>query len=118
MMTLNSEQHGQVLIVYIEGFLIHETIEELMKLLNDQLGKDICTIGLDCKELRTIDPSSVERLTRFLSDIILSGIKLVFYNLSDSVSKIFKQSEWNNIFSIMTEPGFFQEYMDKCNIEK
>ncbi|MCP4138391.1 MAG: STAS domain-containing protein [bacterium] len=111
MLTLKTEQHGRVIIVYIKGVCNLETSGQLNLLLQAQLGKGACTIALNCNELEVIDSTAVGGLIRFLKDARLNNINLVFYDLTVYMARIFRRTFWDELFEVKSKEDFEKEYL-------
>ncbi len=110
-MNISVEVHGEIIIVKISGEFYLGNIKEVEKMWDDQVQKQPRVIAFDCRNLSFIDSSAIGTLVKFLNNSDKFDIRLVFFDLTESIEKIFITAKLNKIFTITTEKEFREEYL-------
>jgi anti-anti-sigma factor len=111
MVEIDVEEHGDVIIISIDGEFYLESIEYAEKVWNEQAAKSPRVIGINCKDIRFIDSSAIGILVKFLNNSMKLKIELIFYDLSETILGVFKTAKLGNFFKIMTKAQFEVEFL-------
>ena len=60
-----------------------------------------------------VDSSAIGTFVKFLHNSMALNFKLVFFDLNESISRIFGKAKLNKIFTILTREDFESLYMNK-----
>ncbi len=93
---------GSATIVGAVGKLNIETVALFEKQLSPLLEKADRTVFMDLSGLAYIDSSGVGAMIKFNNRARLQNIKIIIYNLSDPIHKIFARAFLDKLFSIHT----------------
>ncbi|MCP4132547.1 MAG: STAS domain-containing protein [bacterium] len=111
MVVIDVEEHGDVIILYINGEFYLESVEYADNVWNDQTAKRPKVIGINCKNIKYIDSSAIGVLVKFLNNAMKEKIELVFFDLSETVLSVFKTAKLGNFFTTMSKLEFESKYM-------
>lgn len=111
MVDIEVEEHGDVIVIAINGEFYIESTEYAEKVWNDQVAKSPKVIGINCQNIKFIDSSAIGVLVKFLNNAMNLNIDLVFFEPSETVLSIFKTARLSNFFQIMSKNKFEMEYL-------
>ncbi len=111
MVDINVEAHGSVIIISFDGDFYLESVSYAEGIWNEQLEKKPEVIGINCRKIKYIDSSAIGILVKFLNSSMKTGVKLVFYDLSETVVAVFKTAKLDNFFNTMTSEEFESAYL-------
>ncbi|OHD66838.1 MAG: hypothetical protein A2176_12265 [Spirochaetes bacterium RBG_13_51_14] len=112
MVSISSEDHGNVIVLAIDGEFYIESIEYAEKIWNQQMAKRPKVIAINCKNIRYIDSSAIGILVKFLNNAMSLKTELVFFDLSETIISVFKTAKLGNFFKIMSRTQFEMEYLE------
>ncbi len=110
-MDISVEEHGKTIIVRISGEFYLGNIKEVEKMWDEQVQTGPRVIAFDCSELSFIDSSAIGTLVKFLNNSDKFDIKLIFFDLNNSIEKIFSTAKLNKIFTITSGQEFREDYL-------
>jgi len=89
-------------VVELSGRFTIEHRDDFQQFLKDNIdfsGKGTC---IDCAELAYIDSSGIGELLRFKMQAAKTNHTIYIAGLSDAIMKVFKMSQLNHVFSILS----------------
>lgn len=113
MIDVKVNEMDEVVILELIGEFDLDSISTVEKKWQEVMENNPEVIGINCKNLQFIDSSAIGTLVKFLNGAMTRGIKLVFYDLSKSISAIFKTARLDNFFTITTKEEFENKYLHK-----
>ncbi|MCX7678490.1 MAG: STAS domain-containing protein [Spirochaetes bacterium] len=111
MVHLTVEKKNSICIFHIKGEFFIDSIHKVEKIWEEEISKNPKIIAIDCSELSFIDSSAIGTLVKFLNAAMSKNIRLVFYDLSDSIKQIFETARLYNFFTITSKENFEKEYL-------
>ncbi len=111
MIQISCEQHGQVIVIRLEGEFYIESIEYAEKIWGEQVARSPRVIGIDCHDIKFIDSSAIGVMVKFLNAAMKMKIELIFFDLSDTIKNVFKTAKLENFFKIMGRSEFETTYL-------
>ncbi len=109
-MNYSSEEHKSVAIIRLNGEMRLGTVGEFETMYNSMIVKKLPAIALDCSCLQFIDSSAIGTLVKFLHLANSKKIKLVLFDMNDTIQSIFRAVKLDSFFTIMTKVKFEKEY--------
>ena len=103
-MNVSRSQHGQVIILVVQGPLVEEHLEDLDAQLDNAVKEGVVRIVLDLKETPFIDSAGLERIQDMVSDMGKRGGDVRIASLNDVC---------RDIFSATRMESFVQVYEDR-----
>lgn len=110
-MELITEEISDVAIVKINGEFNIGNVNTFEEYCQGLLNKNPKTIAINAKDLQYIDSSAIGTLVKFLNSASSKNIKMVIFDLSDSVLNIFKTARLDNFFTIITKQEFDSKFL-------
>ena len=110
-MDLNVEEKKSTIIVHIKGEFHIGNVNKFEELWHKKKKKSPELIAIDCKELEYIDSSAIGTLVKFLNNTMSKKIKLVFFDLNNSIQNIFKTARLDNFFTITTREKLENDFL-------
>ncbi|PKL35809.1 MAG: hypothetical protein CVV44_20010 [Spirochaetae bacterium HGW-Spirochaetae-1] len=110
MIDISVEKHGSTSVMHIQGKFYTDSIEKVKNIWNALVNESPHVIAIDCRELRGVDSSAVGTMVLFLNFAMDKNIKLVFYDLSPEVKKVFNAAKLNSFFTITTKRNFERQF--------
>ncbi len=116
-MTLRTEQHGAVIIIYLTGEFDHDISSELFLFFKQHLkqqveeGGEVRVLGLNCRNLKLLEQTAVNDLISFSIYADLNNIKIIFYDLTIEMNNKFLRAGWNKHFAMMSKWLFEKKYL-------
>ena len=111
MMKVDVADHGQCKIMKLEGEFFLTSVRQVEDTWNRLVAEAPSVIGIDCKEMSFLDSSAIGTFVKFLHNAMSHNIKLIFFDLNESIIKIFNKAKLNKIFTIMTREEFESVFM-------
>jgi anti-anti-sigma factor len=111
MIDINFKEYNNVIVLSIKGEFYIESVEIAEKIWNDLVSKRPGVIGINCSAIKFIDSSAIGVLVKFLNNAMKLKIELIFYDLSETVSAVFKTAKLGNFFRIMNRSQFESEFL-------
>jgi anti-sigma B factor antagonist len=102
---------GKVKIIKIQGEFFLQFVRPVEEAWNSLITKGAEVIAIDCGELVFLDSSAIGTLVKLLNYANTHNIKLIFFDLSDSIVRIFNKAKLNKIFTILTRDAFEKSYL-------
>lgn len=100
------EEKSDVIIIHIEGDFYIEYIDRVEYLWNEQVAKKPKIIAIDCGEIKYIDSTAIGSLVKFLNDAMSKQIRLIMYDLSCPIQKLFEAARLKKHFTLTTKKQF------------
>ena len=110
MVSIDVEDRGSLKVIRIRGefFLGYvRQVEDVWSVLAEGLPE---IIAIDCGEMTFIDSSAIGTFVKFLNNSMSRGIKLLFFDLNESIDRIFTKAKLNKIFTILSREEFERAY--------
>ena len=117
MIKITTEEQGEIMIMHLDGKLFLEALPNLTKKWDSMVRKEPRIIAINCKNLYSIDSSSIGTLVKFFNETMSKKIQLVFFDLNPSIRKLFRTTHLENFFSITTGEQFRKKYAAR-SVEK
>ncbi len=111
MVDITVETHGSVIIIAIDGEFYLESVSYAEDVWNEQLIKEPEVIAINCHKIKYIDSSAIGVLVKFLNSSMKNKIKLIFFDLSETVIAVFQTAKLDNFFTTMSLSEFEAEYL-------
>jgi len=111
MVDFSVAEHDDVIIISISGEFYLESVSYAEELWNEQVSRQPRVIAFNCKKIKYIDSSAIGILVKFLNSSAKVNVKLVFFDLSETVVTVFKTAKLNNFFTTMSKEEFEAEYI-------
>ncbi len=111
MIDVKVNEMDEVVIFELIGEFDLDSISTVESKWQEVVEKKPKVIGINCNKLQFIDSSAIGTLVKFLNGAMSRGINLVFYDLSKSISAIFKTARLDNFFTITTKEEFEKKYL-------
>ncbi len=109
--SITTADHGSLKIVTIRGEFFLGHVRQVEDTWNGLVADKPEIIAIDCGEMTFIDSSAIGTFVKFLNNSLSLGIKLIFFDLSDSIERIFSKAKLNKIFSVLSREDFERLYM-------
>ena len=109
MYSVNIEEKKDVIIIHLTGELYFSNIEEVDKAWDGLVSKKPKIIAIDCAGLNDIDSTAVGYFVKLLNSTMKKHIKLVFYDLTGQIKKLFQMSKLDKFFHTTTKAKFEAE---------
>ncbi|MBN2079962.1 MAG: STAS domain-containing protein [Spirochaetes bacterium] len=111
MISISTADHGSLKIVRISGEFFLGHVRQVEDVWNALVADSPETIAIDCGEMTFIDSSAIGTFVKFLNNSMTLGFKLVFFDLNDSIERIFSKAKLNKIFFVLSREDFERLYM-------
>jgi anti-anti-sigma factor len=112
MISISIEDHGEIIVLNIEGDFYIDNISQAEKIWNDQVLKRPRVMAINCKKISFIDSSAVGMLVKFLHIAMKKNIELIFFDPSETIIGVFNTAKLVNFFKIMSRTQFEMEYLE------
>ncbi len=89
-------------VVELSGRFTIEHRDDFQQFLKDNIDFSGEGTAIDCAELAYIDSSGIGELLRFKMQAAKSNHTIYIAGLSDAIMKVFKMSQLNHVFSILS----------------
>jgi anti-sigma B factor antagonist len=106
-------EHGPLKIIRIKGEFFLGYVRQVEEAWNQLAAASPELIAIDCKEMTFVDSSAIGTFVKFLHNSMAHNIKFVFFDLNDSIARIFSKAKLNKIFTILSREDFDNLYMNK-----
>ncbi|OHD65547.1 MAG: hypothetical protein A2176_03065 [Spirochaetes bacterium RBG_13_51_14] len=113
MVSIDVDDRGKLKIVKIRGEFFLGYVRQVEETWNTLVATIPDVIAIDCREMTFIDSSAIGTFVKFLHNSKTHNIKLIFFDLNDSIDRIFNKAKLNKIFLIHTRKEFEQLYLQK-----
>jgi anti-sigma B factor antagonist len=111
--SIDVDDRGTIKIIRIKGEFFLGYVRQVEETWNKLVSITPEVIAIDCKEMTFIDSSAIGTFVKFLHNSMSHNIKLVFFDLNDSISRIFNKAKLNKIFTILSREEFQNSYLNK-----
>ena len=111
MFEIRPKENGDTLILSVTGSLVFENSSDAEKLFIQHLERKPKIIGIDCRNIDSLDSSGLGVFIKLTKDAGKIGARLVFLDITDHMSTLLDVSKLNTMFEIMTGEEFRQLYM-------
>ena len=111
--SIEVDDFGKVQVIRIKGEFFLQYVRQVEETWNSLAAKGADVIAINCKDLIFLDSSGIGTLVKFLNNANARNIKFLFFDLNDSISRIFSKAKLNKIFTILTREDFEKYYLDK-----
>lgn len=113
MISIDIDDHGSVKILRIKGEFFLGYVRQVEETWNKLVSAAPEVIGIDCREMTFVDSSAIGTFVKFLHNSVTHNLKLVFFDLNESISRIFNKAKLNKIFTINTREEFENQFLKK-----
>ncbi|MBL8021919.1 MAG: STAS domain-containing protein [Leptospirales bacterium] len=100
----------KIKVIEISGRFTIENREDFQNLLKDQVDLTSAGTCIDATELGYIDSSGIGELLRLKVQAAKSNHPVYIFGLSDAIYKMFKMSQLNHVFQILTKDEFQKKF--------
>lgn len=111
MIQIHAEDFGRVTVIHVAGILTRETIREAEEAWNDQIDRSPDVIALDLKNLTQIDSVSINHIFRLSRRMEELNIRLVVFDLSAELKKIFEVVKLDKVINIIPKSKFEADFL-------
>ncbi len=111
MVTVNLDEFNNVFIITIAGDFIFNYTKDAELLFDNVIKNSPEAIGVNCKNLTTLDSSGLGIFIKFLRTAEEYGFALHFIDISDQVSALFDLSKLSYMFDVMSRDEFNDLYL-------
>ncbi len=115
MAVIEIEDLGRVKIIKIKGEFFLQFIRPVEEAWNGLIAKGAEFIAIDCRDLVFLDSSAIGTLVKLLNYANTHNIKLVLFDLNESIVRIFNKAKLNKIFTILTREDFERLYLSNID---
>jgi len=109
--SIDVEDHAKLQIIKIKGEFFLGYVRQVEETWNKTVALNPEVMAIDCSEMTFVDSSAIGTFVKFLHYSMAHTIKLVFFDLNESISRIFNKAKLNKIFVIMTREEFEKMYL-------
>lgn len=113
MVQIDITEQGASKIIRIKGEFFLGYVRQVEEVWNQLVASSPEVIAIDCKEMTFVDSSAIGTFVKFLHNSMALNFKLVFFDLNESISRIFSKAKLNKIFTILSREEFDSLYMKK-----
>lgn len=113
MVSIDIDERGSLKIIRIKGEFFLGYVRQVEETWNKLVTTSPEVIAIDCRDMTFVDSSAIGTFVKFLHNSMAHNIKLVFFDLNDSISRIFNKAKLNKIFTILERDEFEKVYMQK-----
>jgi len=106
---INFERYDRLAIVHLDRKLTIDIINDIKAVVTEALESgfdNVDIVALDFGEIESIDSCGISFLVDLLKNTRGSDIRLIFYNLSRSLKKLFSSGGLDSFFTIVSEEKF------------
>jgi len=111
--SIDIDDRGSVKIIRIKGEFFLGYVRQVEETWNSLVSAAPEVIGIDCREMTFVDSSAIGTFVKFLHKSVTHNLRLVFFDLNESISRIFNKAKLNKIFTINTREEFENQYLKK-----
>lgn len=111
-MEVIAEVRGSITIISLDGEFSLGNVKDVERVWNEQVSASPAFIAFDCKKLTFIDSSAIGTLVKFLNASSKAGFKMLFFDPSESLGRIFHTAKLNRIFTVISREEFEQNYLN------
>lgn len=111
MIYVHVEEFEHVIVIDIQGMLTRETLKEAEDVWREQLFKQPEALALNFCEVSQIDSVSINHLFKFSQLASEKDVKLIIYDINESLKKILEVIKMDKVISIMPKNRFEAEYL-------
>jgi anti-sigma B factor antagonist len=111
--SIDIEDNGLLKIIKIKGEFFLGYVRQVEETWNKMVAGSPEVIAIDCREMTFVDSSAIGTFVKFLHNSMTHNIKLVFFDLNDSITRIFNKAKLNKIFTILSREDFTKLYLQK-----
>ena len=105
-----TEELSGIIIIHISGTLTRNHLKEAEDIWNEELNKKPEILALDLKDVPQIDSITINHLFKFSERAVKEDVKLIIYDVSDELKKIFDLIKLDRVITFMTRNKFEEEY--------
>jgi len=106
----NINDSYKIKVIEISGRFTIENRDEFQALIKEHVDLNGPGTCVDATELGYIDSSGIGELLRFKMLAAKHNHAIYIFGLSDSIFKMFKMSQLNHVFSVMTKEEFVEKF--------
>ncbi len=106
MVSIEIDDRGSTKIIRIKGEFFLGYVRQVEDTWNRLLDMAPEIIAIDCHEMTFIDSSAIGTFVKFLHHSLSKNVKLIFFDLNESIARIFNKAKLNKIFNILTRDEF------------
>ena len=106
MIDLYIEHYSDIAILHIEGKFNIENLSKVETVWMDLVRRDPRMIAINCLGLKSMDSTAIGSVVKFFNHAMRHGIRLVFYDLSQILLKLFVTAKLDRYFTIMSRAEF------------
>jgi len=106
-------EHGALKIIRIKGEFFLGYVRQVEETWNQLAAGSPEIIAIDCREMTFVDSSAIGTFVKFLHNSMALNFKLIFFDLNESIIRIFSKAKLNKIFTILSREDFNSIYLKK-----
>jgi anti-anti-sigma factor len=111
MIEISTDQHGPVVIMHFHGTLTREVLKDMEDAWSDEVDKMPDVIALDFRDVTQIDSISINHIFKMARIAENKKIKLIMFDVFESLKKIFEVIKLDKVITIMTRQQFVAAYL-------
>lgn len=110
---VSAENKGKLSVLYLTGEFSYRNIHRVEGEWNKQMEKNPEIIAFNCAGILYLDSSALGKFIWFNDNAARNNIKLVFYDMNNSIRNLLNTYKLNNFFSIITNDEFEELYRNQ-----
>ncbi len=111
MIDISTREYGNVIVMSIDGEFYLESVGYAEEVWKSLVEKKPSVIAIDCSSIKYIDSSAIGIMVKFLNASMTHKIKLIYFDLSETVVSVFRTAKLDVFFTTMTRLEFESEYL-------
>ncbi len=112
MVSIDVEDRGSLKVIRIKGEFFLGYVRQVEEVWSRVAESSPDIIAIDCREMTFVDSSAIGTFVKFLNNSISRDIKLLFFDMNESIDRIFTKAKLNKIFSIISREEFERIYLN------
>lgn len=112
-MEVTAETKGDMSIISIFDAISIQNIQEIEKVWEQQLGKNIRILAIDFTGIERVDSIGLSHLVKLSRKAIIKEIDLIFFGLNPPITELFKIARLDTFFNILTKGEFEEKYQGR-----
>lgn len=111
MIAVKTQTKGDTVVFSLVGNLNIDNTVEVDREFQARLVMKPRVVGINCREIASIDSSGLGLFMKMKKDAARSGVELVFFNITGDIVTLFDISKMSSFFNVMTAAEFEDTYM-------
>lgn len=111
MIAVKTQTRGNAVVLSLVGNLNIDNTVEVDREFQSHLEKKPRVVGIDCREIASIDSSGLGLFMKLKKDSARAGVELVFFNITGDIVALFDISKMSSFFNVITAEEFEETYV-------